>query len=248
MFTIKNLFGRVLFQFETDSVKVALQAAVGARANLYGANLRGANLYGADLYGANLYGANLYGANLRGANLYGADLYGANLYEANLRGANLYGANLYGANLRGANLYGANLRGANLRGANLYGADLYGANLNDETKLPAFSLVPDKGDPCIGWKRLRGAFIAKLRIPEDADRTSTPMGRKNRTNKAEVVSIFDEEGNQMPEGFIGESLHDSAFKYPVGQTVEEPNYNGDFREECTSGIHFFITRKEAEEY
>ena len=76
--------GSVLFSFETDSIKVALEAAVKSGANLDGANLVRANLDGANLDGANLDGANLYGANLYGANLDGANLYGANLYGANL--------------------------------------------------------------------------------------------------------------------------------------------------------------------
>jgi hypothetical protein len=217
MFLIKNLFGSVLFQFETDSVKVALQAAVGSGANLRGANLRGADLYGADLRGADLRGADLRGANLRGANL------------------------------RGANLRGANLRGANLRGANLRGADLYGAKVEAE-QLPAFSLVPEKGSFLVGWKKLSGEYIAKLFIPEDAERVSTPIGRKNRTNKASVLAIFDRNGEPVQEGFIGHSMHDHGFTYQVGQSVEEPKYDGNFLVECTSGIHFFITRKEAEEY
>ena len=74
----------VLFSIEIGSLKLAVEAAVKA-----GANLDGANLYGANLDGANLYGANLDGANLYGANLYGANLYGANLTRANLDGANL---------------------------------------------------------------------------------------------------------------------------------------------------------------
>jgi uncharacterized protein YjbI with pentapeptide repeats len=136
--------GSVLFSLETDSWKVALEAAVksgadlcGANlrdADLRGANLRGANLRDADLCGANLRDADLRGANLRGANLRDADLCGANLRDADLCDADLCGANLRdadlrGANLRGANLCGANLRGANLRGANLRDADLRGANL-----------------------------------------------------------------------------------------------------------------------
>ena len=130
----------VLYDAPTaETVKQAVEEAVRARANLYGANLVGANLDGADLYGASLYGASLVGANLYGASLVGANLYGANLDGASLVGANLYGASLYGAslvgaslvgaNLDGASLYGANLDGANLDGADLDGANLYGANL-----------------------------------------------------------------------------------------------------------------------
>ena len=71
----------VIFEFEADenSIKITLEAAVKARANLYGANLYGASLDGANLRGADLRGANLDGANLRGASLDGADLRGADL-------------------------------------------------------------------------------------------------------------------------------------------------------------------------
>jgi hypothetical protein len=95
---IKNRwFGTVLFVAEvpegTESgmtMRLALEQAVAAGANLSGADLSGAylsgaNLSGADLSGAYLRDANLSGANLSGANLSGADLSGADLRDANLR-------------------------------------------------------------------------------------------------------------------------------------------------------------------
>jgi hypothetical protein len=63
------------------------------------------------------------------------------------------------------------------------------------------------------------------------------MGRKCRAEYAIVL-----EGN-------GKSSYDSAFRYKVGERVEpKEKFNADIREECTSGIHFFITRAEAEAY
>jgi len=92
LFEIKSwLTGGVLFKIETDSWKLAVEAAVKS----------GANLSGADLSGANLSGADLSGADLSGADLSGADLSGANLSRANLSGANLSRADLYGADLSG---------------------------------------------------------------------------------------------------------------------------------------------------
>ena len=91
----------VLFEYESEenSLKITLQAAAKASADLYGADLRGADLYGANLRGADLDGADLDGADLRGANLRGANLDGADLRGANLDGANLGGANLDGEKL-----------------------------------------------------------------------------------------------------------------------------------------------------
>ena len=72
-FEIKSRFdSSVLFSVETDTWKLALEAAVKSRADLSGANPSRANLSGANLSGANLSRANLSRANLYGANLYGA--------------------------------------------------------------------------------------------------------------------------------------------------------------------------------
>ncbi len=98
--------GSVLFSHEAEdnSMKLTLEAAVSARANLAGAYLDGANLDGANLDGANLDGANLARANLDGAYLARANLARANLARANLARANLARANLAGANLDGAKI------------------------------------------------------------------------------------------------------------------------------------------------
>jgi len=99
-FEIKCRFtAKILFEIETDSMRLAVEAAVNARADLTGADLARANLTGADLTGAYLTDAyladaNLTGADLTGANLTGADLTGAYLARANLTDANLARANL----------------------------------------------------------------------------------------------------------------------------------------------------------
>ncbi len=135
-YEIKNRFsGELIFSFETESMKLCVEAAFRAGTNLSRANLSGVDLYRANLSGANLSGADLSRANLSRANLSEADLYGANLsradlYGANLSGANLSGANLSRANLSGANLYAANLSRASLSGVDLSGADLYAANMS----------------------------------------------------------------------------------------------------------------------
>ena len=199
------------------------------------ANLNGANLYGANLYGANLYGADLNGADLNGANLYGANLIRADLIRADLIRADLNGANLRGANLRGANLNGANLRGANLRGANLRGAK----NLN-------FPIAcPEKGS-FIGFKKCQNNMIVKLEITEDALRCSA-TGRKCRCSKAKVLSITNLDGTESNIEFVS-SKRDPYFIYKVGKIVEVKDFDTNRWNECSTGIHFFITRQEAVDY
>jgi hypothetical protein len=255
---VNRFTGKTIYECECGTMKECLLNALESvaslsGANLYGAdlsgadlsgaNLSGADLSGADLYRANISGADLYGADLSGANLSGANLSGANLYRADLSGANLSGADLQGANLWGANLWDANLQDANLRGANLQGANLWDANLWDATNIPA--LAVDMTTICaegeiIGYKKLVEG-VAVIKIPAEAKR-SNATGRKCRASKAVVVSL--------PEGVeVGHSQYDPSFEYRAGATVEpkEP-FCEDRWNECASGIHFFITRGEAERY
>ena len=232
----------------------------GEKANLNGANLWVADLQGADLRGANLYGANLWVADLRGANLYeanlqGADLRGANLYESNLQGAdlqraNLYGANLCEANLQGADLQGADLQRADLRGAYLYGASLLRADLRGAINIPKIiesqlMVCPEEGS-FIGWKKC-GDYIIKLLIPEDAKRSSATT-RKCRCSKAEVLAIQEINGNSSSLISYDHFAYHHVTNYTIGKTVYPDSFDEDRWNECSHGIHFFITRQEAVEY
>jgi hypothetical protein len=213
-----------------------LRGAYLRDADLSSANLSGAYLRDANLRDANLSSADLSGANLRGADLSGADLSGANLRGAYLRDADLSGADLSDANLSGANLRDANLSSANLRDANLRGANLRGAN-NVDTAIAMTRILPE--GTLIGWKKLRDGVIAKLMIPEYAKR-SHAFGRKCRAEFAEVLELHGAE--------VGYSQHDSTFVYRVGDVVKPDLWSEDWQEECANGIHFFITRLEAEQY
>jgi hypothetical protein len=254
----------VLFRLdaEPNTVRLTLEAAVTARADLGGANLRGADLGGAnlrdaDLGGANLRDADLGGANLRAANLGGADLGGADLGGANLRGANLGDANLRdadlgGANLRAANLGGADLGGADLGGADLRGADLGAANLgaanlgaanlggakNMALALARTSIVPESG-AFEGWKLCANNVLVHLRIPADAAR-SNATGRKCRAAAVEVIEVIGAEE--------GVSIHDEKTIYRTGEVVHCDHWDSNRWEECSGGIHFYLTRIEAQHH
>ena len=172
------------------------------------------------------------------ANLRGADLSGANLYGANLSGANLREANLSGANLREANLYGANLREANLRGANLYRA-------KNGDLVKAQTVIVPEGD-IIGWKKCLDNVIVKLLIPKEAKR-SNATGRKCRAEYVEVLDlIYGNDKRKKVEKAI--SSHDKKTEYKKGETVKCDKWDEERFNECSGGIHFFITREEAEDY
>ena len=192
----------------------------GERADLSGANLSGADLSGADLYESNLSRANLSRADLSGANLSGADLSGANLSGADLSGANLYESDLSRASLSGANLSGAK-------------------NLNEiEELFISYTSICPEGS-IIGWKKCRNNVIVKLEIPAEAKR-SNAAGRKCRAEYAKVLEVIGSD--------VGISQHDCQTEYRVDETVYPDKWDENRWEECSSGIHFFISRAEADRY
>ena len=131
--------------------------------------------------------------------------------------------------------------GANLSGANLRSADLSSAK-NADLALAMTRILPD--GEIIGYKKCRDNKIVKLRIPTEAKR-SHAFGRKCRAEFAEVLEIT--KGSRQLK--TAQSTYDSSFIYKVGETVKPIiPFSDDWQEECESGIHFYITKLEAENH
>ena len=131
---------------------------------------------------------------------------------------------------------GADLQGADLRGAYLQGAYIRGAKNIPALALAQLQHIPEEG-AFIGFKKCQNNVIVKLLIPEDAKR-SHGSERKCRASKAVVLDVFGAD-----EGI---SLHDGETKYIKGETVTPHSWGEDRWETCAPGIHFYITRAEAE--
>ena len=97
----------------------------------------------------------------------------------------------------------------------------------------------------IGWKKARKAIV-KLQITDDAKRSSA-VSRKCRCSKAVVLGLENMDGTPYADIQVS-SQRDSNFIYRVGETVEVPDFDENRWNECSTGIHFFITRQEAVDY
>ena len=181
-----------------------------------------------------------------------ADLSYANLRNANLRNANLSYANLRNADLSYANLsYSdlsySDLSYANLRGADLRDSDLSGIKYNYLST--GLNLVCPEEGSYIGYKKAKNKHkeevIIKLLITEDALRSSATT-RKCRCSKAKVLSITSlDNKKEYNEAY---SNYDNTFIYRVGEIIEVEDFDTNRWNECSTGIHHFITRGEAVEY
>ena len=203
---------------------------------LVGANLTFADFNGANLAGANFCSANLAGAYFRGANLHRAYLTDANCDKVDFSDANLTEVHGPGANFCAAHFRGADLRGANFRGANFRGAALHNA-LNITPYVVAATVVAPPEGEIIGWKACARNVIVKLRVPPEA-RRSNATGRKCRAEFVEVLDVIGAE--------TGVSLHDRRTVYRKGEVVRADAWKENRWVECAPGIHFFLTREEAE--
>ena len=218
-----------------------------SNANMSGANLSYAIMDGADLSGANMRYSRFIYASLANADMSMSDLQGAIFTAANLRGANLTCSYMSCADLRSANLEGANLTNADLKDANINHVDLYNANLTGVKNLPDVSMACPATGSFIGWKRADNNFIVKLEIPTDAKRSSAIGSRKCRCNKAKVLSIENLDGTPAEVTSV-RSQYETEFIYTLGETVEEELFDENRFIECSTGIHFFMTREEAVKY
>lgn len=141
----------------------------------------------------------------------------------------------------------------------------------DELLERYFPLVPPKEGSFIGYKKAevydefiniarRVIVIVTLEIPENAKRSSS-ITRKCRCSRAKVLHIeplIDNSVDRCPE-FLNEEniVAQSAYvnpavafgvSYKVGETVYADKWDSDRWHECSHGIHFFMTREEAEQY
>lgn len=123
--------------------------------------------------------------------------------------------------------------------------------------------MPPKKGSFIAWKKAYltaygwDGCIIKLEIPEDAIRIK---GRdssdcKCRASEAKVLEIYREKHNirydgvLLPNDTIAYSWHDPSFTYKVGDIVKPTEeFDTDRRNTCSTGIHFFMDREDAENF
>ncbi len=90
--------------------------------------------------------------------------------------------------------------------------------------------------------------IATLEVVEPGFICRVESGnRKGRVAAAKVISIVNMDTDD--EVTEAKSYYNGKFKYAVGETVRpEVEFNTDTSYTCTSGIHCFLNREDAENY
>ena len=127
---------------------------------------------------------------------------------------------------------------ADLCRANLSGADLSGAKDIPAHAAAQLLMCPESG-AFDGWKKCRKGVLVRVRIPAEARRSSATT-RKCRAEFVDVLEVIGAE--------VGIARHDEKTEYRAGQRVTCHEWCEDRWQDCAGGIHFFITRAEAEDW
>lgn len=135
-------------------------------------------------------------------------------------------------------------------GSNFTSADFHNniinitSNFYDELTTGFALACPEEGS-FIGYKKAQG-YVIKLLILEDALRSSA-TSRKCRCSKAKVLGIYNQKRVLSKRKNIASNF-DSNFVYSVGKIVQVSNFDTNRWNECSTGIHFFLTFDEAVKY
>lgn len=203
----------------------------------------------ASFYNSDLSFSNFSGAKSKYSYFNEANMTSANLEEADFSGtifdhACLKDAHINNAIFRFARFTYADLRGIDLRKGDFYKASLHKALVDDEQRELYPFACPINGS-FIAYKKA-GQYIIKLEIPEDAKRSSA-TSTKCRCDKAKVLCI-EKRGGAPTDVKSVSSDYDRNFIYTVGETVCVNDFDDDRFNECSTGIHFFVNRKDAVMY
>ena len=221
--------------FQHSCLKEAsLRAAIIQYSFLWNSDFKGANLKLASLTGSELCDCTFETADLSYSDLYGTNMDYADFSDACLKYARLgYAKNAYYADFTGADLTDVDFSECALNEENFSGATGFHPNMK----------CPEEGS-FIAWKRCRDDRIVKLLIPETAERTGAFV-YICRASEAIVLDIRDRDGEPCDEAF---SKADKDFLYRKGETVRPKEAFDNHMLDDGSGIHFFLTRTEAELY
>ena len=93
---------------------------------------------------------------------------------------------------------------------------------------------------------MNGVLVC-LEVGPDVPRLNAIGSRKCRAASALVIGCYSSTGDMVPEARTVPA-NGQPLIYRTGEVVVPDRFDDDIRVECSHGIHFFITKAEAEAY
>jgi len=220
---IKSIFGKVLFEYEADenTIKKTVREFLKENSRKL---IKDASLSGMDLSGVSFDNSRFYNARFDNSSFDNSRFYNSRFYNSSFYNSSFYNSRFY------------NSRFDNSR-------------FDEKSKKSIaqykylWQIIPTEGS-FIAYKKASGCVL-KLEIPLKAKRVCNIINRKCRASYVKTLKITDSNGESIKEA-AGNS--DSKTIYKVGELTKADSFDDNFLNDCTNGIHFFVTRKEAENW
>lgn len=209
-----------------------------------GATIENSNFSYSDFYCSEMNGITINFSDLRNSSFIKACLQGGDFTKTKINSTDFRNSDLTGAWFKTANFNDDISHGQHKTDFNIYfeNADLTGVRFKDDFKnsytFKRLMILPEEGS-FIGWKKCKNNVIVKLLIPQNSDRINTTK----RNCRAAFVEVLDVIG-----GNKGISFYDENVIYETGIRIHADEFDSDWKNEETHGIHFFLTKQEAEIY
>lgn len=200
-------------------------------------NFSYSNLVNSNFSNTNLSNVNFFNSFLNYSTFENAYFDSITFENSYLCNANFKKAILNYVNFNHTNLKNASLDGAKITNTDFYRAILEGAKFDEDCLISITSITP--AGTLIGWKKCENDVIVKLKIPARAKR-SNATGRKCRAEYVKVMKVYG--------AADGVSRRAKNVIYRKGEIVKCDKWEENRWKECGGGIHFFLTRQEAENY
>lgn len=145
------------------------------------------------------------------------------------------------------NLSHANLSHANLRDADLRDADLSGANLRDAKNFINITNICPEGFFTAFKKTIDSSkveYVVELLIPKTAQRINALSSRKIRVSRAKVIAHYTLDRKRL-KGIVSEGKTNRGILYKDNKFVKPDKFDDSLQNECSQGIHCFLTFDEA---
>ena len=186
--------------------------------------------------------------NLENANLSKAVFRNCQFYSCSFVNCKFYDCYFINCNFANS-LFFSDFTDTYFENCNFHTADLSCAQNFDKAKFYGYNhflalQCPEEGS-FIGWKiaeTTHDYYILKLEIPADAKRSSA-TSRKCRASKAKVLEI-QTLGSKPAKVKKVNSIYHKHFTYSLGETYEVKDFDDNRWRECSTGIHFYLTRDE----
>ena len=222
----------------------------------FSGNMDGANLYGAAITGTEFKNCCMRHTNIESTNIGAAKFTYCDLYYANFSWAKIRTVTFEHCNMCGADFINGTWEKVKILSSSINHAIIRSIKMetppvikNTSTYETGLALACPETGSFEAWKVVKnnhGKYLIKLLIPADAKRSSATTC-KCRCSKAKVLDIIRISAKRHVKSVVNYAYFNTTV-YTVGKMVYPDSFDKNRWNECSNGIHFFISKKNALDY